>query len=264
VLNIKNIIICGHSNCGAMKGLLTPMPGNQLPAVSSWLTHSQAVLKEMHKKKTDQTDNPSLKLQRAIQQNILTQMDHLRTYPVIAEKLARQELTLHGWFYEFESGEVFIYEEHRDDFINLESAVDDAIEERRNKIVQEIVMNYLEPFSHPHTAKDYHALMHIFSHLSMDLTAIWPMIRTPVLKTLWRELGGLYTGPTDKKFLAMAELGRTTHMTHLKDFQKNIQESSGYHQACSQIIRQSGFLSPQIPLTIPRVIIEIEAFSSRI
>lgn len=116
-------------------------------------------------------------------------------------------------------------------------------------------MNYLAQFTHPQTADDYRALMHFFSLLENDLTAIWGRIKGQVLHSLWTELGGLYDGPQDPEFRTMVKLGVQVKLDNLTDFQKNIQESAGYHQYCSQLIRHTLFGKsvplPKLPIVIP-------------
>ncbi|ARV63081.1 carbonate dehydratase [Nostocales cyanobacterium HT-58-2] len=109
-LGIRDIVICGHSHCGAMKGLL--QIGNlaqQMPLVYDWLKHygepTRRLVLDNYK------DYPSDKLLKiTIEQNILTQIENLETYPVIRSKLHSGQLTLHAWIYEIESGEVFAYD----------------------------------------------------------------------------------------------------------------------------------------------------------
>ncbi|KTC95160.1 carbonic anhydrase [Legionella feeleii] len=253
VLKVKDIIICGHSDCGAVKGLLSPTIKTDLPSVASWVSHSHSVLEEIGTETNK--DDFALKVQIAIRKNVLAQIEHLKTYPHVAEKLASKQLTIHGWVYHFETGEVSIYEPKQNDFVKLETALQFAIEERRNRIVKTIAMNYLAQFTHPQTASDYRALMHLFSLLEKDLTPIWGRIKGQVLHSLWTELGELYDGPKDPDFRMMAKLGVQVKLDNLKDFQKNIQESAGYNQYCSQLIRHTLFGGsvplPKLPIVIP-------------
>ncbi|WP_414583577.1 carbonic anhydrase [Scytonema sp. PCC 10023] len=109
-LDIKDVVVCGHSHCGAMKGLL--QIGNlahQMPLVYDWLRHygepTRRLVLDNYK------DYPSDKLLKiAIEQNVLTQIENLETYPVIRSRLHSGQLTLHAWIYEIESGEVFTYD----------------------------------------------------------------------------------------------------------------------------------------------------------
>ncbi len=109
VLKVKDIIVCGHSHCGAMDGLLHPEQLGELPAVRQWLTHAEStarIIKENYQHITEAVP----RLTATVEENVLVQLEHLRTYPPIAAALARDELKLHGWVYEFETGQVFEYD----------------------------------------------------------------------------------------------------------------------------------------------------------
>ncbi|WP_115709552.1 carbonic anhydrase [Legionella sainthelensi] len=248
--SIKDIIICGHSHCGAMKGLLTPNLKDRLPEVSSWLHHSNSVLKQIQETHTPHSQDFDLKVRQATKLNILTQLEHLKSYPIVAEKLARGELNLHGWLYEFEKGEVLVYEPQTKDFIPFESALALAVSARRDKIIEQVAMNYLESFTHPRTAKEYEILIQLFSLLEKkNLLTIWPAIKKEATQKLWSELGGLYPSVDDLQFNTLLEEGCQLKLKNLQNFQKNIMESPGYHQYIEQIMRYSLFTPPRLPLT---------------
>lgn len=109
-VGVRDIIVCGHSHCGAMKGLL--QVGNlseQMPLVYDWLKrHGEATRRLV----LDNYANvqPERLLKIAIEQNVLTQIENLETYPVIRSKLHSRQLNLHAWMYEIETGQVFAYD----------------------------------------------------------------------------------------------------------------------------------------------------------
>lgn len=107
-LNVKDIILCGHSHCGAMQGLLKPPSREDFPALSQWLTHAELTRRVVQEAYPDR-DGPD-RLNVTIQENVLAQMENLRTHPVVASGLARGTLKLHGWVYKIETGEVFAYQ----------------------------------------------------------------------------------------------------------------------------------------------------------
>ncbi len=107
-LGVKDIIVCGHSHCGAMKGLLDPPPAAAFPALSDWLSHAEATRRIMLEKYGDRTGAERLNV--AIQENVLAQLENLRTHPVVASALAQDKLRLHGWVYKIETGDVFVYD----------------------------------------------------------------------------------------------------------------------------------------------------------
>jgi carbonic anhydrase len=104
VLNIRDVIVCGHSQCGAMQGLLTPESLRDLPAVRSWLTHAQDILPAIESAGAGLA--PADKLMLAIERNVLLQLEHVKSYPFVTEALAAGQLRLHGWVYIIETGQV--------------------------------------------------------------------------------------------------------------------------------------------------------------
>jgi carbonic anhydrase len=116
-LGVKDIIVCGHSHCGAVKGLLHPDGLVELPAVAAWLSHAEAtrrIVKENYSHLCGQAC-----LSAAIEENVLVQLENLRTHPCVASRLARGELKLHGWVYNFERGEVYAYDPEQGQFLPL-------------------------------------------------------------------------------------------------------------------------------------------------
>jgi carbonic anhydrase len=103
-LKVRDIIVCGHSQCGAIQGLLHPEALKDLPRVADWLTFAKGLLAGL-------ADEPAAsRLDRAIEANVLLQIEHLRTHPPVAAALAARKLKLHGWVYRFETGEVRTYD----------------------------------------------------------------------------------------------------------------------------------------------------------
>lgn len=107
-LGVKDIIICGHSHCGAMKGLLEPPCPRDFPALTQWLSHAETTRRIVTDKYADR-QGPAL-LNVTIQENVLAQMENLRTHPWVAAGLSQGKLKLHGWVYKMETGEVFGYD----------------------------------------------------------------------------------------------------------------------------------------------------------
>lgn len=119
VLGIKDIIICGHSHCGAMGGLLDLEHLTELPAVRSWLSHAESTLRIVEEGHAEITD-PQERLRTTVEQNVLVQLDNLRTHPTVASALSRKAIQLHGWVYNFESGKVLAYHPRDERFVPLE------------------------------------------------------------------------------------------------------------------------------------------------
>lgn len=107
-LGVKDIIVCGHSLCGAMDALLHPEKLKNLPLMSAWLAHAESTKRIT---KENYTSLPEEDLQNiAVQENVLVQLENLRTHPAVAAKISRGELNLHGWVYKIETGSVFYYD----------------------------------------------------------------------------------------------------------------------------------------------------------
>lgn len=121
-LGVRDIIVCGHSHCGAMKGLLHLDTLGELPAVRQWLTHAEATRRIARENYTHLCDGPLLTA--TIEENVLVQLENLRTHPAVAAALARKQLNLHGWVYKIETGEVFAYDSQQEQFLPLTASVD--------------------------------------------------------------------------------------------------------------------------------------------
>ena len=118
-LGVTHIVVCGHTDCGAMKGALNPEKLDSLPHVKEWLSHCRCaseVVKEKHGELTaDQLDELT-------KENVLQQMQHLRTHPAVAAKLATDQVQLHGWVYNIESGTVLCHNPETGVFEEMEQA----------------------------------------------------------------------------------------------------------------------------------------------
>ena len=109
-LKVQHVVICGHSDCGAMKGLLNPDSLEKLPTVKSWLKNAHAAL-SVASSLTETDESKEERLRRLTEENVLLQMQHLRTHPSVAGAMARKELTISGWVYDIGKGEVRISED---------------------------------------------------------------------------------------------------------------------------------------------------------
>src|SRR5262245_5943523 len=104
-LNVRDVIVCGHSCCGAISGLLYPHTLGDLPAMAMWLRHAEATRRIVREKYADR--GGVALLTTAVEENVLVQLENLRTHPVVAAGLAGGRLKLHGWVYKIETGQVF-------------------------------------------------------------------------------------------------------------------------------------------------------------
>lgn len=102
VLKVQHIVVCGHSSCGAMKGLADPDSLKPLPSVARWLEHSEAL-------RSAGTDDLDLLIER----NVLLQLEHLASYPTVRAAHNAGTLQLHGWVYDIGSGVVRAHDGER-------------------------------------------------------------------------------------------------------------------------------------------------------
>lgn len=125
-LGIKDIIVCGHSHCGAVNALLNPETiCDSMPALHRWLAYAETTQRIVQGKYQGLT--PEALLNVAIQENVLVQLENLRTYPAVAAGLARGDLKLHGWVYKLETGQVFAYDPDHSQFLPLALEVPQAV-----------------------------------------------------------------------------------------------------------------------------------------
>jgi carbonic anhydrase len=117
-LQVRDIIICGHSDCGAVKGILRSTATANMPSVRSWLRHADVAHRVVEE--TCQTKSEQECLDALTSENVIAQLDHLRTHPSVAAKLATQQLKIHGWIYRIETGSILTYEPAERNFVPLE------------------------------------------------------------------------------------------------------------------------------------------------
>ncbi|KMO38067.1 carbonic anhydrase [Methylobacterium variabile] len=111
-LGVRDIVVCGHSDCGAMKGLMQPGALAAMPNVAAWLRHSHAADRIVCEAYPDDIA-PHDRLRALALENVVVQLAHLRTHPSVAAALAKGELSLHGWFFEIETGALLAYDGRR-------------------------------------------------------------------------------------------------------------------------------------------------------
>ena len=125
VLEVADIIVCGHTHCGAMAGLLNPQSLEALPAVKRWLEHADATASIVRDKYADESGEELLI--DTIKENVLCQIDNLRTHPCVASGLAKGTLKLHGWVYKFETGDVYAFDPRAGKFVPVRHQPHDTL-----------------------------------------------------------------------------------------------------------------------------------------
>ncbi len=117
-LGVKDIIVCGHSNCGAMKGLLNLEALEQtLPNVRRWLEFCQPTRHIVERQFAEL--GPDQRLDKAIELNVLAQLDNLRSHPSVAAHVYSGDVRLHAWVYDIPTGHVRAFDSTKNRFVSL-------------------------------------------------------------------------------------------------------------------------------------------------
>lgn len=127
VLQVPHIVVCGHTECGAMKGAMNPEGLDALPHVKNWLGYSKAAVDIVKELAPDANEADSMRM--LLEQNVILQLTHLKTHPAVAKRLAKGDLVLHGWVYDIKSGAVDAWDENSNSFVSVDQRYADAIAE---------------------------------------------------------------------------------------------------------------------------------------
>jgi carbonic anhydrase len=108
VLRVPEVIICGHTDCGVMRGALNPEALGAFPNVTTWLRYANVERRE---------PNPSAEFLLALaEENVIAQLKNLESHPTVATRLEKGDLSLHGWLYHIGSGTVTVYDVQTSNF----------------------------------------------------------------------------------------------------------------------------------------------------
>lgn len=119
VLDVENIVICGHSNCGACSCLYQDDSFfKRIPHVKKWLELAENIKEQVFKKFPEH--DPSSREWLTEQMNIVEQMKHLLSYPFIKERYEQKKLSIYGWYYIIETGEIYNYNKEKGFFEIIE------------------------------------------------------------------------------------------------------------------------------------------------
>jgi len=124
VLGVVDIIVCGHTDCGVMKGVLNPEPLEPLTSVTAWLNYAQPARQAVLHNKTRPQEQSELEFLLAVtERNVIQQLGNLRTHPSVAARLEQGDLRLHGWVYDLGEGAVSAYNAGQDAFVALQTPI---------------------------------------------------------------------------------------------------------------------------------------------
>ncbi len=114
VLKVSEVIVCGHSECGAMKAITAHGDRPDAPNLNKWLQHAQATTNRLEQ---DVGLHTKLKPHDRVSQiNVLVQLEHLASYPIVRERVAAGALRLHGWWFDVASGSMYAHDAAQDRF----------------------------------------------------------------------------------------------------------------------------------------------------
>jgi carbonic anhydrase len=114
VLGVPDVIVCGHTDCGVMKGVLNPDALKPLANVSAWLRHAQPARRAVEKSRSRLSESEFLLA--LAERNVIEQLKNLQTHPSVVARLEQGSLNLHGWMYHIGEGMVTTYDPGREGF----------------------------------------------------------------------------------------------------------------------------------------------------
>jgi carbonic anhydrase len=127
-LNVSDIVVCGHSECGAMRALATGLDAVSCPHLKSWLKYGEESLIKVRK---GMSINPHLSEHNQISQaNVLEQMKHILSYPAVHDRIEKKRLRVHGWWFDIAQADVYCYEQNMNQFVLIDDKEAKLILER--------------------------------------------------------------------------------------------------------------------------------------
>ncbi|WP_299405616.1 carbonic anhydrase [Acaryochloris sp. IP29b_bin.148] len=143
-LEIDQVVICGHSHCGAMKGL---MKLNKLqadmPLVYDWLQHAETTRRVVAENYPESQDEERVEI--LVAENVLVQIDNLKTYPIVRSRLLQGKLQIYGWIYHIETGEVLAYDEQTHTYIPPQSQLVEKPHSLPSRLEQYLISTHAPP-----------------------------------------------------------------------------------------------------------------------
>lgn len=124
-LGVTEVIVCGHSECGAMQALLNGRDKVPMPNLKAWLSHGEDSLQAYQK---DRASPAGLAPHNRLSQlNVLEQVEHLKSYPIIQERVAAGKLRVHAWWFELREAAVHCYEPKSGQFVEIDEETAERI-----------------------------------------------------------------------------------------------------------------------------------------
>ena len=118
-LNVRQIVLCGHTDCGAMKGLASGAAATaEMPTVQAWLRNAEAARSVVLTRGLQEDQI----VQALVEENVRLQLTHLRTHPAVAARIAQGRLALQGWVYDIGHGKISVFDDTHGHFQTLGEA----------------------------------------------------------------------------------------------------------------------------------------------
>lgn len=117
-LPVEDVVVCGHSSCGAMKALLAGNIDGRCPNLGQWLDLGRGALQSLER--PGEVGKGLAPADQLSQLNVLQQLQHLRSYPLVRERLEAGTLRLHGWWFDIGNAQVHAYRPGRDCFVPID------------------------------------------------------------------------------------------------------------------------------------------------
>lgn len=119
-LNVQHIIICGHSDCGAMRAVINEQVLESMPTVRAWLRYAETARTVVQENCGCLNEDT---LEVLTEENVVLQLEHLRTHPSVASRLAGGNLFIHGWVYDIETSQIKAFDDSLGEFLPLDGDI---------------------------------------------------------------------------------------------------------------------------------------------
>lgn len=122
ILGVSDVVVCGHSGCGAIAALMSPESSPRsdrtLKHLHSWVKLASPV-RELIETKYQHLTSSEERIRAAEEENVLFAIEQLHTYPCVERRLAEGSLRLHAWFFKIGTGELFAYDPEAKQFLPI-------------------------------------------------------------------------------------------------------------------------------------------------
>ena len=122
VLNVEHIIVCGHSDCGAVRALVNDVSLEEAPSIRQWLRYAETAKAITDAELLNSDASETDRIYRCAQKNVQVQLNHLKTIPCVAAHMASGRLQLHGWLYYIGTGQIRVFDDSIEDFTEFDEA----------------------------------------------------------------------------------------------------------------------------------------------